>query len=218
MINFLNRMTEFPVLRVRTVCMCILCRVLHIQQEVVGRTNRLPSIHYIFSIWYAKDRIENTALNSSSIVCTFVPNGTCFPSRCLAMAVSSRSTIDRETHIHLFLVYAYKEKSNSIITFLEFAVTKSRDSVIGIAIGYGLDDWRVGVRVPVGSRMFSSPCRPHWLWSPLSLLSNGYRRLFPRRLSGRDVKLTTHLQIVPKSKKCGSIHPSYAFMAWCSIS
>jgi hypothetical protein len=26
----------------------------------------------------------------------------------------------------------------------------SRDSEVGIAIGYGLDDWEVGVRVPVG--------------------------------------------------------------------
>jgi hypothetical protein len=27
----------------------------------------------------------------------------------------------------------------------------SRDSAVGIATGYGLDDWEVGVRVPVGS-------------------------------------------------------------------
>jgi hypothetical protein len=30
----------------------------------------------------------------------------------------------------------------------------SRDSVVGIATGYGLDDRGVGVRVPVGSRIF----------------------------------------------------------------
>jgi hypothetical protein len=36
----------------------------------------------------------------------------------------------------------------------------SRDSVVGIATSYGLDDRRVGVRVPVGSRIFSSPNRP----------------------------------------------------------
>jgi hypothetical protein len=35
-------------------------------------------------------------------------------------------------------------------------------------------------RVPVGSRIFSSPCRPHRLWGPPNL-SNGYRGLFPRR-------------------------------------
>jgi hypothetical protein len=32
----------------------------------------------------------------------------------------------------------------------------SRDSAVGIATGYGLDDREVGVRVPGGSRIFSS--------------------------------------------------------------
>jgi hypothetical protein len=33
----------------------------------------------------------------------------------------------------------------------------------------------------LGSRIFSSPRRPDRLWDPPSLLSNGYRLLFPRR-------------------------------------
>jgi hypothetical protein len=37
---------------------------------------------------------------------------------------------------------------------------ESRDSAVGIVIGYGMDDRGVTVRVPVGSRMFSSPHRP----------------------------------------------------------
>jgi hypothetical protein len=37
---------------------------------------------------------------------------------------------------------------------------RSRDSVVAIATSYGLDDRGVGVRVPVGSRIFSSPTRP----------------------------------------------------------
>jgi hypothetical protein len=40
--------------------------------------------------------------------------------------------------------------------------------------GYGLD-WEVGVRVPVWSRIFSSPCCPDRLWGPPNLLYNGYR-------------------------------------------
>jgi hypothetical protein len=49
----------------------------------------------------------------------------------------------------------------------------SRDSSVGIATGYGLDDRGVGVRVPVGSTIFSSPQHPDQLRCPLSLLSNG---------------------------------------------
>jgi hypothetical protein len=37
---------------------------------------------------------------------------------------------------------------------------RSRDSVVGIATGYGLDDRGVGVQVPVGSRIFSTSSRP----------------------------------------------------------
>jgi hypothetical protein len=36
----------------------------------------------------------------------------------------------------------------------------SRDSAVGIATGYGLDGRGVGVRVPVGSRFFSTSSRP----------------------------------------------------------
>jgi hypothetical protein len=75
---------------------------------------------------------------------------------------------------------------------------RNRDSAVSIATGYGLDDRGFGVRVPVGSRIFL--CSPDRLWGPLSLLSNGYWGY-----SGRGVKLTTHLQLVPRS--IGSIHP-----------
>jgi hypothetical protein len=89
-------------------------------------------------------------------------------------------------------------------------IRRSRDSAVGIATGYGLDDRAVGVRVPVGSRIFSSPHRPHRLWSPPNLISNGYRVLFPRGQSGRV------LQLVPRSRKCGSIHPLPHTPSWCS--
>jgi hypothetical protein len=42
----------------------------------------------------------------------------------------------------------------------------SRDSVVGIATGYWLDDRGVGVRVAVGSRIFSSPLRPYRVRGP----------------------------------------------------
>jgi hypothetical protein len=65
---------------------------------------------------------------------------------------------------------------------------QSRGSAVGIATGYGLDGRRAGVRVLVGARIFTSPCRPDWRWGPPSLLSNGYQRFFPRRVKrpGRE--------------------------------
>jgi hypothetical protein len=50
----------------------------------------------------------------------------------------------------------------------------------GIATGYGLDDWGVGVRVSVGTSIFTFPHRPDRLWGSPSLLSNRYRGPFPR--------------------------------------
>jgi hypothetical protein len=48
-----------------------------------------------------------------------------------------------------------------------------------------------------------------------SLLSNGYWGLFPHRQSGRVVKLTTHLHLVPELKMDGAPPPpQFFFMAW----
>jgi hypothetical protein len=51
---------------------------------------------------------------------------------------------------------------------------RSRCSVVGISTVYVLDE----VRVPVGSRIFSSPSRPDRFWGPPNLLYNGYGVLF----------------------------------------
>jgi hypothetical protein len=53
-------------------------------------------------------------------------------------------------------------------------IPRSRDSAVGIATGYRLDDRGVVVRVPEGSRIFSSPRRPNRLWGPSCLLSIWY--------------------------------------------
>jgi hypothetical protein len=95
-------------------------------------------------------------------------------------------------------------------TFLQ----KSRDSSVGIALGYGLDDRGSRVRFPA----FSSPPRPERLWGPSSLLSNGYQGLFLGE-KRPGVKLTTHLHLVPRTKNVWSYTstPQYTFMAWGSV-
>jgi hypothetical protein len=45
------------------------------------------------------------------------------------------------------------------------------------------------------------------LWGPPSLLMNGRRKLFPLGQSRWSVKLTTHLQLVPRSRKLESVYP-----------
>jgi hypothetical protein len=90
----------------------------------------------------------------------------------------------------------------------------SGDSEVGIATSYGLDDREVGVLVPVGSRIFSSP-RPDLFLGPLNLLSNGCQGSFPPgvKRTGREVKNSPPTSgEVKKMWIYTSIHP-YAFMA-----
>jgi hypothetical protein len=101
----------------------------------------------------------------------------CLLSRCLTMNVSSGSTIQAiKLNVTVnccadgqYILWSHDYK-NFINTYRGCG-----DSVVGIATGYGLDDRGIGVRVPVGSRIFSFPQRPDRLWGPPSLLSNGYR-------------------------------------------
>jgi hypothetical protein len=61
------------------------------------------------------------------------------------------------------------------VLLFDYYKIRSRDCAVGIATGYGLDDRGVGVWVPVGARIVSSPCCPDQFWVPPSLLSNGNR-------------------------------------------
>jgi hypothetical protein len=49
----------------------------------------------------------------------------------------------------------------------------NRDSAVGVATGYGLDDLGFGVQDPVGSRVFSCASRTDRLWGPPTSYSMG---------------------------------------------
>jgi hypothetical protein len=83
----------------------------------------------------------------------------------------------------------------------------SEDSAVSIAIGYELDDQGVGVRVPLGARIlhFSMSSRP--ALGPTQFLSNGYRGLLPPRVKLLGRETDRYPQLVPTSRKRGSMHP-----------
>jgi hypothetical protein len=56
----------------------------------------------------------------------------------------------------------------------------SLHSSVGIATGYGLDNPSIRSSSPGRIKNFLSLRRPDRLWGPTSLVSNGYRGLFPR--------------------------------------
>jgi hypothetical protein len=56
----------------------------------------------------------------------------------------------------------------------------SRISTVSTEPGYRLDHQGVSVQTPVRARIFSPPSCPDQLGGPPSLLSNRYRRVFPR--------------------------------------
>jgi hypothetical protein len=85
----------------------------------------------------------------------------------------------------------------------------SSNGAVGIATAYGLDNLGVGVRVPVGSRIFSSPHRPDRppiQWVP-GALSPGVKR------QGREADHSPPVSAEVKKMRIYTSTPPYAFMA-----
>jgi hypothetical protein len=66
-----------------------------------------------------------------------------------------------------------------VIIITMIIVIVGRDCTVGILTGCGLDYQGIGVRDPVVKNILFTAA-PDRLWGQLSLLSNGYRGLFPR--------------------------------------
>jgi hypothetical protein len=78
-------------------------------------------------------------------------------------------------------------------------------SSFGIEAGYELDSRGVGVRVPVGSSIFSSSRRPDRLWGHPASYPMATGGSFPGGKSAGAWSWPHH-QLVPRSRKCGSIY------------
>jgi hypothetical protein len=98
-------------------------------------------------------------------------------------------------------------------------VPMSRDSSVGIVLGYGLDYWGSRVRLPAGlgiflfttaSRTVLGPTQPSIQWVPGAFYL-GVKR------PGREADHSLHL--VPRSRMCGAIPslPQYVLMSWCLV-
>jgi hypothetical protein len=97
--------------------------------------------------------------------------------------------------------------------------TISRDSVVDIATCYGVDDLGVVVRVPVGSRIFSSPCLPDRLWGRPNLLSNGYWGIISPGVKRPELEADHSPPTSAEVKKIWIYAPTppYAVMTWCLV-
>jgi hypothetical protein len=88
-----------------------------------------------------------------------------------------------------------------------YTYIRSRDRTIGIATRYGLEYWEVGVRVHQEARIVFPPHHQDRFWGLRSLLFSGYWAL-------KGIKLTTHLELISRSRIRGSIHPLRNTPSW----
>jgi hypothetical protein len=89
---------------------------------------------------------------------------------------------------------------------------RSWDSVFCITTGYGLDDRGVGVRVPVGSRIFYSSCVPDRFWGSPNLIEKGAKRPW------HEVDHSPPTSVEVKKTWVYTSTPPYVFMAHFLIS
>jgi hypothetical protein len=120
-----------------------------------------------------------------------------------------------QTHCHFWVYLAHCSRwevkvlltilylTPQIVIYIIFTtiLKRSRDSVVGIATRYGLED-------PGNESQFGEIFRtyPDRLRGPPSLLYNGYR-VFPGAKGGRGVMLTTHPLLVPRLRKSWAVPP-----------
>jgi hypothetical protein len=116
--------------------------------------------------------------------------------------------------LHIFIhFYVLTKLLLAVLIFLIVLYTssRSRDSVAGIATGYGLDEGGVRVWVPVVSRIHSSPQRPDRLWGPIQWVPGTLSPVVKRQ--GREADHSPPTISEVKKMWIYTSIPLYAFMA-----
>jgi hypothetical protein len=107
------------------------------------------------------------------------------------------------------LLFVVNKPKSILLRYVKISL--SRDSAVVITTGYVLDGGGVGVTFPVGVRYFS-------LLNLVQTGSGAYPASYSMDTVGfaPGVKLTIHLQLVPRLVIHGSIHPLPYTTSWHS--
>jgi hypothetical protein len=97
--------------------------------------------------------------------------------------------------------------------------TKSRDSSVGIALGYGLDDrgYRVQFSATVGNFSLHHRVRKDSGAHPASYPTATRCSFLRNKRLGREADHSPPSSAEVKECMELYLHPQYAFMAWCSV-
>jgi hypothetical protein len=100
-------------------------------------------------------------------------------------------------------------------TYCVYLLHIYNDSSVGIETGYGMDDREVGVQVPVGSRIFTSPYGPGGLGGHPNRLATGRGEgSFPRvTRPGGEADHSSAASAEVKKMWIYTSTPPYVFMA-----
>jgi hypothetical protein len=86
------------------------------------------------------------------------------------MTFSNKCNLLNATENIIYTKVIFSNTSTSVYLVKDCFIEKNRDSTVGTATGYGLNDRGVGVRVLMGARIFTSLSSPDLLWG--SFLGN----------------------------------------------